>query len=258
MGLQKITFEGGNVTAKVDADLYHFFNSYDVGILKSLKNECSMTLANNTITFQDGYVSIYGRVIYMENQTTIGVTPDSSKSGYVILGVNTSSNEVNLYLKEQTGGYPSLTLTNLINNDGLYEFVLCAYTKTTTSVTLNQVYQRKFILSPKTIIDDLEQRLLIKYIPQRKTLTKVSNGVYQFFGTSSTELMESLVYVFINNTTVISFPGDSLFIHVGSNRNVSYRYAGGDYSLSVVYENGVVTLSCGNTTHNITSAYLKK
>jgi hypothetical protein len=238
MGLQKITFEGGNVTAKVDADLYHFFNSYDVGILKSLKNECSMTLANNTITFQDGYVSIYGRVIYMENQTTIGVTPDSSKSGYVILGVNTSSNEVNLYLKEQTGGYPSLTLTNLINNDGLY--------------------QRKFILSPKTIIDDLEQRLLIKYIPQRKTLTKVSNGVYQFFGTSSTELMESLVYVFINNTTVISFPGDSLFIHVGSNRNVSYRYAGGDYSLSVVYENGVVTLSCGNTTHNITSAYLKK
>jgi hypothetical protein len=86
----------------------------------------------------------------------------------------------------------------------------------------------------------------------------VSNGVYQFFGTSSTELMESLVYVFINNTTVISFPGDSLFIHVGSNRNVSYRYAGGDYSLSVVYENGVVTLSCGNTTHNITSVYLKK
>ena len=67
--------------------------------LKSLKNECSMTLANNTITFQDGYVSIYGRVIYMENQTTIGVTPDSSKSGYVILGVNTSTNEVNLYLK---------------------------------------------------------------------------------------------------------------------------------------------------------------
>jgi len=258
MGIQKITFEGGNVTAKIDADLYHFFNSFDVGILKGLNNECSMTLANNTITFQDGYVSVYGRIIYIENQTTIGVTSDSSKSGYVILGVNTSTNEVNLYLKEQTGGYPSLSLTNLINSDGLYEFVLCAYTKTTTSVTLNQVYQRKFIISPKTLINDLEQKLLIRNIPQSRSLTKVSNGVYQFFGTSSTELTESLVYVFINNTTVINFPGDSLFIHIGSNRNVSYRYAGSDYSLSVVYEGGVVTLSCGNTTHNITSVYLKK
>lgn len=258
MGLQKITFDGGNVTAKVDADLYHFFNSYDVGILKGLRNECSMTLANNTITFQDGYVSVYGRVIYIENQTMIGVIPDSTKSGYVILGINTVSNEASLYLKEQTGGYPALSQTNLINNDGLFELALCAYTKTTTSVTLNQIYQREFIFSPKTIIDDLEQRLHIKHIPQRKSLIKISNGVYQFAGTNSTELMESLVYVFINNTTVISFPGDSLFIHVGSNRNVSYRYAGGDYSLSVVYEGGVVTLSCGNTTHNITSVYLKK
>ena len=258
MGIQKITFEGANVTAKIDADLYHFFNSFNVGILKGLKNECSMTLANNTITFQDGYISVYGRVVYIENQTTIGITPDSSKSGYVILGVNTSTNEVNLYLKEQTNGYPALTLTNLINNDGLYEFVLCAYTKTTTSVTINQVYQRKFIISHQTIINDLEQKLLNRYTPQRKTLTKVSNGVYRFFGTSSTELRESLVYVLINNTTVISFPGDSLFIHIGSNRNVSYRYAGSDYSLSVVYEEGFVTLSCGNTTLNITSVYLKK
>lgn len=258
MGLQKITFDGGNVTAKIDADLYHFFNSFDVGILKGLKNECSMTLANNTITFQDGYVSIYGRVIYIENQTSIGITPDSTKNGYVILGINTSTNEVTMYLKEQTSGYPSLALTNLVSNDGLYEFVLCAYTKTTTSVTLNQVYQRQFILNSKTIINDLEQKLRTRHLPQRKPLIKVSNGVYQFSGTSSYELIESVMYVFINNTTVISFPSDSLFIHVGSNRNVSYRYAGSDYSLSVVYLNGVVTLSCGNTSHNITSTYLKK
>ena len=37
MGLQKITFEGGNVTSKVDSDLYHFLFSSDVGILKGLK-----------------------------------------------------------------------------------------------------------------------------------------------------------------------------------------------------------------------------
>ena len=64
MGLQKITFEGGNVTAKIDSDLYHFLFSSDVGILKGLKSECSFTLANNTITFSDGYASIIGRLLY--------------------------------------------------------------------------------------------------------------------------------------------------------------------------------------------------
>jgi hypothetical protein len=258
MGIQKVTFESGNVTAKIDADLYHFFYSKDIGILKGLKNECQVTLANNTLTFQDGYVSVYGRIIYIENQTTIGITPDSNKNGYVVLGVNTATNEVSLYLKEQTSGYPSLTLTNLLTTEGLYEFVLCAYTKTTTSVSINQTYSRKVILNDKDKIADLENKLLNRYRPVRKNLTKVSNGVYQFFNTSSVELSESLVYVLINNTTIISFPGDSLFIHVGSNRNISYRYAGADYTLSVVYEQGTVTLSCGNTTHNITSAYLKK
>jgi len=258
MGIQKVTFESGNVTAKIDADLYHFFYSKDIGILKGLKSECAVTLANNTLTFQDGYVSVYGRIIYIENQTTIVVTPDSSKNGYVVLGINTSTNEVNLYLKEQTSGYPSLVLTNLLATEGLYEFVLCAYTKTTTSVSINQAYTRNTIMSDKDKITDLESRLLEKYRPLRKSLTKVSNGIYKFSGTSSVELSESLVYVLINNTTIISFPGDSLFIHVGSNQNISYRYAGADFSLSILYEQGVVTLSCGNTTHNITSVYLKK
>ena len=114
MGVQKITFEGGNVTSKIDADLYHHLFSGDTGILKGLKNECNFTLANNTITFSDGYISIYGRVVYIENQTTIGVTPDSDKYGYVVLGVDTQANTVTIYLKEQTGSYPPLTTTNLV------------------------------------------------------------------------------------------------------------------------------------------------
>ncbi|MBU1019985.1 MAG: hypothetical protein KJ847_02120, partial [Firmicutes bacterium] len=73
MGLQKITFDGANVTSKMDADLYHFLFSKDVGIFKDIKQECSFTLANNTITFLDGYVSIYGRIIYVENQTSVAV-----------------------------------------------------------------------------------------------------------------------------------------------------------------------------------------
>ena len=145
MGIQKITFDGASVSAKMDADLYHFLFSNRIGILSGIKNSVSFTLANNTITFQDGYIAVYGRLIYIENNTQIAVSPDSAKSGYVILGVNTSSNEVTIYLKEQTGSYPSLTRTNLLNTAGLFEFVLCAYTKTTTSVQLNTTYQREEI-----------------------------------------------------------------------------------------------------------------
>lgn len=257
MGLQKITFEGGNVTAKIDSDLYHFLFSSDVGILKGLKSECSFTLANNTITFSDGYVSIYGRIIYMENLTTIGVTPDSSKYGYVVLGVDSSSNTVSLYLKEQVGGYPSLTMTNLLLTDGLYELVLCAYTKTTTSVTLTS-YTRKMISNDKGRVDSLDDEIFNHYLPVRKQLTLVSAGTYRFSGTNSTELSQAILYVTINNHTVITFPGEQMFLFIGSNTSISYRYASGDYSLSVVYENGIVTLTTGNTTHNITSVFMKK
>jgi hypothetical protein len=257
MGLQKITFEGGNVTSKVDSDLYHFLFSSDVGILKGLKSEASYTLANNTITLSDGYVSVYGRIIYIENQTTIGVTPDSSKFGYVILGVNTTDNTVNLYLKEQTGSYPSLAVNNLLITDGLYELVLCAYTKTTTSVTLTN-YSRKLISNDKARVDNLDNQIFNHYLPVRKSLTLVNSGTYRFSGTNSEELRESVLYVVINGTTVVTFPGELLFIVVGSNTAVSYRYASSDYSLGISYENGVVTLTTTNSTHKITSLFMKK
>ena len=257
MGLQKITFEGGNVTAKIDSDLYHFLFSSDVGILKGLKSECSFTLANNTITFSDGYASIFGRIVYIENQTMIGVTPDSSKNGYVVLGVNSSDDSVSIYLKEQVGGYPSLTTTNLLTTDGLYELVLCAYTKTTTSVTLTS-YTRKIISNDKGRVDTLDDEIFNHYLPVRKQLTLVSAGTYRFSGTNSTELSQAIIYVTINNHTVVTFPGEQMFLFIGSNTSISYRYASGDYSLSVVYENGIVTLTTGNTTHNITSVFLKK
>jgi hypothetical protein len=257
MGLQKITFEGGNVTSKVDSDLYHFLFSSDVGILKGLKSEISYTLANNTITLSDGYVSVYGRIIYIENQTTIGVTPDSSKFGYVILGVNTTNNSVSLYLKEQTGSYPSLIINNLLVTDGIYELVLCAYSKTTTSVTLTS-YSRKLISNDRARVNDLDNQVFNHYLPVRKSLTLVNAGTYRFSGTSSDELRQSILYVTINNHEVVTFPGEQMFLFVGSNTSVSYRYASGDYSLSVVYENGIVTLTTGNTTHNITSVFMKK
>ena len=258
MGIQKITFEGGNVTSKIDADLYHHLFSGEVGILQHLKEECKHTLANNTITFSDGYIAIYGRVIYIENLTTIGVTPDSSKSGYVVLGVNTQTSEVTLYLKEQSGGYPTLTITNLLTGSGLYEFPLCAYTKTTTSVTINSNFIRKYITKDSSKVDALKSELHDKYLPAPKGITKVTAGTYQMSGTSSSELIQSIIYIAISSNTLVTFPGDLLFVGTGSNKTISYRYGNMDYSLGIAYQNNILTLTCGNTTHVVTSIHLKK
>jgi len=258
MGIQKITFDGSNVTSKVDADLYHYLFSKDVGILKGLKQECSFTLANNTITFLDGYVSIYGRIIYIENQTTVSITPDSSKYGYVVLAVDTINNTAQIYIKEAIGTYPTLTVTNLQTIDGVYELALCAYQKTTTSVSLIAEFERHMITSDKARVDELEEELRLNYYPFRVTLTKVSNGVYRFGDVDSVGLGQRIIYVVIENTTVVTFPGQLLFLIVGSSTSVGYRYAGADYSLGISYASGLVTLSCGNTTHRVTSAFIKK
>jgi hypothetical protein len=258
VGIQKVTFDGANVTSRVDADLYHYLFSKDVGILKGLKQECLFTLANNTITFLDGYVSIYGRIVYIENQTTVSITPDSSKFGYVVLAVDTTANTVQIYIKEAVGTYPTLTRTDLQTLDGVYELALCAYQKTTTSMTLIAEFERQMIISDRVRVDELEEELRQNYYPFKLTLTKISNGVYRFADVNSVELSQSILYVVIENTTVVTFPGQLIFLVVGSNTSVGYRYAGADYSLSISYVSGLVTLSCGNTTHRVTSAFIKK
>ncbi|MFA7105714.1 MAG: hypothetical protein WC154_00285 [Candidatus Izemoplasmatales bacterium] len=172
--------------------------------------------------------------------------------------MDTEINTVEIYTKESDGTYPSLTRTNLLTDQGLYEFKLCTYTKTTTSVTLNSTNYRSMIKKDSLRVSEVEYELKSRSRPRRLQIQKISNGVYEFHETSSSELSESIVYVTINNSVIINFPGDTLFIFIGSNNSIAYRYGGADYSLGVVYENERVTLTVGNTTHNITSVYIKK
>lgn len=255
MSVQKITFDGANVSAKVDADLHHFLFSSEIGILNGIKSSVGFSLANNTITFTDGYVVIYGRLIYIEPGTAVSVTPNASRMGLVVLGVNTNTNEVSVYTKEQSGSYPSLIRNNLLNGNGTYELVLCAYTKTTTSVTLN-TYSRMMIGSYKTQI--LEQRLevmnALRY--QRKSLTKVSNGIFRFTVNGSQDIDSALVVAMVNSGTSVVVPGAMLFINVGSNTFVRYDYGSSSYSMVLSYENNNVTISLSNTTHNVTALFL--
>lgn len=258
MGVQRITFDGGNVTAKRDADLYHFFLSKEVGILKGLGHECSFTLSNNTITFRDGYVAIYGRILYLEDQTLVVIHPDSTKFGYVLLQVNTLSNQALITSKESSQGYPALTQENLQERDGVYELVLCGYQKTTTSVTLSSQIERDFLESTQTKLANQALMFQNDLMPMSCPLTKLSNGVYRFGNMNPLLLQRSLLYIVIENTLVVSFPGQLLFLQVGSNTSLNYRYGGSDFTLGVGYAAGFVTLTCGTTAHRVTSVYLKK
>jgi len=256
MGVQKITFDESSVSAKIDADIYHFLLSHEVGIFKNFKNSVSYTLANNVITFRDGYISIYGRLLYIENNTQITITTDASRYGYVVLGINTNNNTATIYTKENASSYPSLTTTNLLNSDGLYELVLCAYTKTTSSVTLNNAYERLFITNHKDQISALRSEMISRFYPRTHTPSLISSGVYRLGNLNSQILERSIVQVIIAGKTVVTFPGAQIFILVGSNASVTYRHNASDYTMHLFYENGNLTFTCGSTSHTINKVIL--
>ena len=56
----------------------------------------------------------------------------------------------------------------------------CAYTKTTTSVTLVQNFSRALIVADKERINSLEQSLRSHYGVHNVLLSLVQNGIYQF------------------------------------------------------------------------------
>ena len=56
---------------------------------------------------------VQGRLIYIENNTQVSITPNASRLGYVILSVNLTSNTVSIYTKEQASSYPSLIQNDL-------------------------------------------------------------------------------------------------------------------------------------------------
>ena len=251
MGAVKITFDGASVASRHDADLNDFIFSVGTGVLAGSRSSVYYTLANNTITFQDGYVMVQGRLIYIENNTQVTITPNASRLGYVILNVNLTSNTVSIYTKEQASSYPSLIQNDLSSGQGQYEFVLCAYSKTTTSVTLNNQFKRETLLNADSLVYNLENKIRTKQTPHVHSPTYVSSGVYRISGYNSSDLYRAFIVIILGNGTVVNLPGPLIFEILGSYTSVNYTYNGSTYSMYVSYQNGNLTLTCGSTTHTI-------
>lgn len=146
MGLVKITFDDSTVTSKEDADInYHLGNLVPAGIIKGLGDECSASISNNRIIFGSGYVQIYGRRIFVESQTSVSITTDSTKYGYVIITVNLSTNSVLMTTVESTSSSISLTQQDLSRSGTIYQMPLIKYRKTTSSVSFDTSYTPTYI-----------------------------------------------------------------------------------------------------------------
>lgn len=120
-------------------------NTKDAGIIDVLENPLDQVGVANvsggyaTVTLRAGYVSIYGRLIYVEENTQIQLTLPSSGSvsGNFGIRINLSdigANECSWFTKTTDP-----VVENILNNPntGTYEFRLYNYTATSTSLTLS-------------------------------------------------------------------------------------------------------------------------
>lgn len=147
MAIKKITFTNANVTAQNDADLYYFLQG-GTGILKGIKNEVRGSNNANRFIFEDGYVSIYGRLLFIDSNTDLTIPLNRTAMGYVVLDVNTATNSVELTYTEATnGGYPTLIQENLSTGAGHYQFALAAYSKTGAALTPDQSFKPDYLYS---------------------------------------------------------------------------------------------------------------
>lgn len=255
MGLVKLTFDGANNTAKMDAYVNAYLTSYQNGIINGLGNSLTYSIANGKITFSSGVVSIYGRRVYVEDGTSIDITLDSIKKGYVLMNINTETNEVSMSISEVTSGSIPITQTNLLQEDGLYQFVMCAYNKSTSSLSADTDFQRDYVKTTKQELTALqttiENNFKYRYIRRFSSV-----GGVQKFDITSIDISNSLIIIPINYLVTLSLPA-TMLNSLGSVKSIQYTYNGSTYSLICEKgSDGYLYFTPGSLAHNIQCIYI--
>ena len=254
MGLIKITFDGSSVSAKQDADInYHLTGLVAAGIIRGLGSDLSYSASNNYITFQSGYVQIYGRRIFVEAGSQVYISLDGTKYGYVVITVNLSNNSVNLGIVEGSS-YPSLTQQNLATGGTIFQMPIARYSKTATSLSVDTSFQRVFIETPLSVADSGYSRAVTYVNNKYNSWVKVSADEH----TATTWKYRSLNYsngvvlVNINDEVIVPVPGN--FIDNHSNGYLYYVMDSSIYKLGVSKINSSdFVLSTSTSSHKIES-----
>lgn len=233
MAIQKITFDAASVSSKMDADINHFLTSGVNGIFYGILGRCQASVSNNYISFQNGYVQVYGRRIFVESGTKISVSLDGSAYGIVIIKIDLGNNVIALEKKEASSAYPTLTQQDLMNGGLIYEFPLCRYTKTSSSITLDSTYEPPYIKNDQTKINEkateVKNDASSKYGSIYDGWSTLSYGhCYVFEDINSLNAFNAIISVYVGGANVL-FCGAAVG---GSGGIVHYRYNGQDCTLS--------------------------
>lgn len=233
MAIQKITFDAASVSSKMDADINHFLTSGVNGIFYGILGRCVASVSNNYISFQNGYVQVYGRRIYVESGTKISVSLDGSAYGYVIIKIDLGNNTISLEKKEASSAYPTLTQNDLMNGGLIYEFPLCRYTKTSSSITLDSTYDPPYIkndqanINSKSVSVKNDISSIYGYVWQNY-YSSVSSNIYKFNNITISNASDGVIGVYVGGAYV-TFKAAAMS---GSGGVVYYTYLGNHYTLT--------------------------
>jgi hypothetical protein len=259
MGLIKITFDGSSVSAEQDASLNHpIVGLIPAGVIKGLGGQCSASVSNNYITFQSGYVQIYGRRMFIEAGSQVYVALDSSMYGAIVITVTLSNNTAVLGKIESTSAI-SLTQENLLNGGNVYQFALCKYTKTTSSITLDSSYTPNLIVPSNQLADQAianfqtkaEEMYGYSAIP---TYNITSSGKYRYVTCNKNYVKYCLIGIkFLDSICYLPGPG----LLQGSTFSSCYSILGTIYSLYAEWlTDGRLCLTLADSSHKVYFIYL--
>ena len=91
--------------------------------------------------------------------------------------------------------------------------------------------------------------------PRTVIPTKVSNGVYTVSNLDSQLLIRSSHYCSDGKCRSNHSWSIQIFIQIGSSGSVNYRHTGSDHIMGFHYENGILSISCGSTSHQVNKEY---
>ena len=188
----------------------------------------SYSISNNvaTIVLNKGYIVICGRLVEVEQNTSIDVYTSANPSGKIILSFNLSSSGKEEFKVEVVNR--NLRQDDLNENpiSGVYEFELYSYSASSTTVTLNRNVQ--YIKSVEDAIDDAENNAI-------KIATNYHNQAV-----NSIALLEGRL-------NSLGFKEGAVILPSGVTASVNKLKRQGNYVIGEVVFNDNFTLQSGTT-----------
>lgn len=250
MAVLKITFDSASVTAKQDAECNHFLASNQNGRIPNIGGGVSVTTSNNYIILSSGYIQVYGRRIYVEQNTKIQVALDGSAYGYVFIKIDLGNNNVTLEKRENSGSYPSLTQENFLTGGLIYEFPVGRYTKTTSALNLDTYYTSPQIKNADELAASRAATVTSQteyyYGPRfQQTYTSVSGKFFTYASIHSVNADKGMGNIYIEGWNLVF----STWAVAGSGAKYQYKVGSTWYDVGLQLTSNGLIVETASTSH---------